>query len=145
MGTPRKNSPRFVPALSVAPVAVFLAVVGCCATASASAADQRAADVTITVVEDPEQLKEKVNTIRLPDADDADDADGASHGAKKSGQQNESNKNSNDAGNQQRNEAAETNHDAGEKAQSAADAVKSDANDAQQKNADSHHGNDSNQ
>ncbi|HEV7442979.1 MAG TPA: hypothetical protein VGO18_10325 [Steroidobacteraceae bacterium] len=143
MGTPRENIPRFVtPALSAAPLAVFLAVFACCAAASASAADQRAADVTITVVEDPEQLKEKVNTIRLPDADDAD---GDSHGAQKSGHQNESNKNSNDAGNQQRNEAAETNHDAGEKAQSAADAVKSDANDAQQQNADSHHGNDSNQ
>jgi hypothetical protein len=126
MGTPRKNSPRFVPALSVSPVAVFLAVVGCCATASASAADQRAADVTITVVEDPEQLKEKVNTISLPDANED------SHAADKSGHQNESDKNSNSANEPQPNEAAEINHDTGEKAQSADDAEKPDANDAQQ-------------
>src|SRR3981081_548411 len=119
MGTPRENIPRFVtPALSAAPLAVFLAVFACCAAASASAADQRAADVTITVVEDPEQLKEKVNTIRLPDADDADDADEDSHAAQKSGHQNESDKNSHNVGDQQGNEAAETNHDTGDKAQS---------------------------
>jgi hypothetical protein len=142
MGTPRENIPRFVtPALSAAPLAVYLAVFGCCAAASASAADQRAADVTITVVEDPEQLKEKVNTIRLPDADDADED---SHAAQKSGHQNESDKNSHNVGDQQGNEAAETNHDTGDKAQSAADAAKSDANDAQQQSADSHHDNDSN-
>jgi hypothetical protein len=142
MGTPRENLSRFVtPALSAAPLAVFLAVFGCCAPAPASAVDQRAADVTITVVEDPEQLKEKVNTIRLPEADNADED---SHAAQKSGHPNESDKNSNDAGHQQRNEAAETNHDAGDKAQSAAEAAKSDANDAQQQSADSH-SNDSNQ
>ena len=140
MGTPRENIPRFVtPVLSAAPLAVFLAVFGCCAAASASAADQRAADVTITVVEDPEQLKEKVNTIRLPDADED------SHAAQKSGHQNESDKNSHNVGDQQGNEAAETKHDTGDKAQSAADAAKSDANDAQQQSTDSHHGNDSNQ
>jgi hypothetical protein len=143
MGTPRENIPRFVTAaLSAAPLAVLLTVFGCCAAASASAADQRAADVTITVVEDPEQLKEKVNTIRLPDADDAD---GDSHAAQTSGHQSEPDKNSHNVGDQQRNEASETNHDAGDKAQSAADAGKSDANDAQQQSGDSHHGNDSNQ
>jgi hypothetical protein len=140
METPRENIPRFVtPALSAAPLAVFLAVLGCCAAASASAADQRAADVTITVVEDPEQLKEKVNTIRLPDADDADED---SHAAQKSGHQNQSDKNSKDAGDQQRNEAAETTHAAGDKAHSAAEAAKSDTNDQQQADV---HGHDSNQ
>lgn len=131
METPRANIPRFVtPVLSAAPLMVLLAALGCCAAGSASAADQRAADVTITVVEDPEQLKEKVNTISLPDADED------SHAAQESGHQDESQKNSNDAGDQQRDEAAESHHDAGDKAQSAAGAAKSDANDLQQQSAD---------
>jgi hypothetical protein len=68
-------------------------------------ADHRAADVTITVVEDPEQLKGKVNTIRLPDADEG------SHAADRSGHQNESDNNSNSANEPQPNEAAETARD----------------------------------
>src|SRR3981081_3387869 len=135
MGTPRENIPRFVtPALSAAPLAVFLAVFACCATASASAAEQRAADVTITVIEDPEQLKEKVNTIRLPDADDADEDPPA---ARKSGHRNESDKNSNEPGDQQRDDAAQVDHNASDKAQSAAEAAKSEANEAKQQSADS--------
>jgi hypothetical protein len=141
MGTPREKIPRSVtPALSVTPLAVFLAVLGCCSAGSAAAADQRAADVTITVVEDPEQLKEKVNTIRLPDADDADEDP---HAQQNTGHRNESDKNSNDASDQQRNDAVEADHNAGDKAQSAPEAAKSDADDAKQQSADSH--NDSNQ
>jgi hypothetical protein len=138
MRTPRENSPPFVtPELSAAPLAVFLAVLGCCA-ASASAADDHASDVTITVVEDPKQLKEKVNTIRLPDADED------SRAAQKSGHQTESDKNSHDAGDRQRNEAAESHRNSVNKTQSAAEAAKSEANDAQQQRSDAH-GNDSNQ
>jgi cobalamin biosynthesis protein CobT len=141
MRSPREKLPGFVtPAQSVAPLAVFLAALGCCATASASAAEQRAADVTITVIEDPEQLKEKVNTIRLPDADDADEDP---HAARKAGHRNESDKNSNEPGDQQRDDAAQVDHNASDKAQSVAEAAKSQANEAKQQSADSH--NDSNQ
>ena len=135
MRSPREKMREFVtPAQSVALLAVFLAVLGCCATASASAAEQRAADVTITVIEDPEQLKEKVNTIRLPDADDADEDP---HAARKSGHRNESDKNSNEPGDQQRDDAAQVDHNASDKAQSAAEAAKSEANEAKQQSADS--------
>lgn len=117
----------------------LLAGLGCCAVAPASAEDKRPADVTITVVEDPEQLKEKINKIRLPDASED------SHAPQKSG--NESRKNSNAADSQQHNEAAEGHHDAGgqqhhdaterhhdaaENAKSAAEAAKVDADDVRQ-------------
>jgi hypothetical protein len=119
---------------------VLLAGLGCCATGPAAAAEQRAADVTITVVEDPEQLKEKVNTISLPDADDVDEEP---HTERKSGHRNESDKNSNDPGDPQHDDATEVNDNAGDKAQSAAEAAKSDLNEAKQQSTDSH--NDSNQ
>jgi hypothetical protein len=117
-------------------LAVLVAVLGCCSAASAAAADQRAADVTITVVEDPEQLKEKVNTIALPDAEEE------SHAVQPSGHQNESDKVSNDTGRQHRSEAAETNPDGGDKAQSAAEAAKLDTNDAQHETPNSHNDSD---
>jgi len=55
--------------LPSAPLAIFLAAIGWCTAMPAWADDdKRPAEVTITVVEDPEQLKEKINKIQLPGA-----------------------------------------------------------------------------
>jgi hypothetical protein len=66
-----------------------------------------------------EQLKEKVNTIALPDAEEESQA------VQQSGHQN-----------------AETNPDGGDKAQSAAEAAKLDTNDAQHETPNSHNDSD---
>lgn len=59
----RKRSRR----LAAAPLALLLATIGCWTAIPASADDdKRPAEVTITVVDDPEQLKEKINKIQLP-------------------------------------------------------------------------------
>jgi hypothetical protein len=89
-------------------------------------------------VEDPEQLKEKVNTIRLPDAGDAV---ASSQAAQESGHQDRSDKNSDSVGDQQRDETPAAHHDSGDKGQTAAEAAKSDSNDAQQQSADAHDNN----
>ncbi len=79
----------------------LLFAIGCCAAMPASADDDKhPADVTITVVEDPEQLKEKINKIRLPDANE--DA----RAVQKGGNRRESQQSASTGG-QQRNEAVE--------------------------------------
>jgi hypothetical protein len=107
--TSRKNTAGYMaPSPSARSLAVLLAAIGCCATMPASADDDRhPADVTITVVEDPEQLKEKINKIPLPDADKD------SRAAQKGGNQRESQKSSSGTGGQQRNETAERHRDSG--------------------------------
>ncbi len=80
----------------------LLFAIGCCAAMPASADDDKhPADVTITVVEDPEQLKEKINKIRLPDANE--DA----RAVQKGGNRRESQPSASGTGGQQRNEAVE--------------------------------------
>jgi hypothetical protein len=64
-----------------------LLLFGCIACAqwgAAAAADIGDRDVTITVVTDPDQLTEKVNTIRLPGVSD-DTAESSSRKGKQSG------------------------------------------------------------
>lgn len=80
----------------------------------ASAAEKP--DVTITVVEDPKELKEKVNTISLPDAGVESHA---SQPAAKT------------PGGRARNDREDSGHDAAGNARSDSSAAKSDAKDAE--------------
>ena len=96
------------PPPSAVPLAVFLAAVGCCTVLPASADDdKRPAEVTITVVQDPEQLKEKINKIQLPEANED------TRPAQKTSKQPASDKSPSSTGGQQRNETTEHHRDAG--------------------------------
>jgi hypothetical protein len=59
--------------------------IACTQWGAAAAADTGGTDLTITVVTDPDQLSEKVNTIKLPDG--ADDAAESSSGEDKKSEQ----------------------------------------------------------
>ena len=104
------------------PLVVAVALAASALPGLASAADKPVTDVTITVVEDPKQLKEKVNTISLPEAGAESHS---SHAAAKA------------AGGRARNDRENSHHehedshpDAADNARSDSNAAKSDANDA---------------
>ena len=80
----------------------------------ASAADKPVTDVTITVVEDPKQLKEKVNKISLPEAGVESHASPAAKAP----------------GGRARNDREDSHPDAADNAHSDSNAAKSDAKDA---------------
>ena len=87
----------------------------------ASAADKPVTDVTITVVEDPKQLKEKVNTISLPDVgheSNASPSPAKAPGGRAANDRQESHVN------------RDPGHDAADNARSDSAAAKSDAKDA---------------
>lgn len=88
------------------PLAIFLAAaVGCCVTVPAQADDdKRPAEVTITVVEDPEQLKEKINKIHLPEVHEE------ARQVQKTGKQSAPGQSSSNTGGQHRNETATEHH-----------------------------------
>lgn len=104
--------------------AVLLGVFGCWAAAPAAAEDQTPADVTITVVENPEQLKEKINKIVLPEASEAT--------AHQSGHRSDVQGGQNSSEDHDRDQSAEGAREASEHAQSAADAAQADADDGRQ-------------
>jgi hypothetical protein len=67
--------------LKSAPLLLSLAALASGAAAAAPPAEAGGKDVTITVVDDPEQLSEKVNRISLPaDHDNAEAARDKDHG-----------------------------------------------------------------
>lgn len=87
---------------SAAPLGILLAVIGCWTTLPASADDdRRPAEVTITVVDDPEQLKEKINKIQLPAVHED------VHAVQRTGKQPAPEKSSSTTGGQHRNETTE--------------------------------------
>jgi hypothetical protein len=92
--------------------------------AAAAPPDAGKKDVTITVVDDPDQLSEKVNTISLPAADD-DKSEASAKPGKEAENVDESSKS----------DAEDTRHDAGDKAQGDTGDSKQDASDAQQQDA----------
>jgi hypothetical protein len=117
--------------------------------APASAADADKKDVTITVVDDPDQLTEKVNTISLPAADDEHSEAPAKRGKEaargKAAEHDtaaEHGKQAHDAAENANNDAEDTKHDAGRPAQGDVGASKQDANDAKQEEQDAQHPND---
>ena len=93
-------------------------------------------EVTITVVEDPDALGEKVNTIKLPDADEASRAapkDGrdAKHDTDTGdGKNGEQGKDSDPSDDKMNNHAEDTSHAVGEQGQSDTDDARQDANEA---------------
>lgn len=90
---------QVLPAISLT---ILLAVIGCCAAVPAAADDdKRPAEVTITVVEDPEQLKEKINKIHLPEMHEE------ARQVQKTGKQTAPEKSSSPTGNQHRNETTD--------------------------------------
>jgi hypothetical protein len=90
---------------------MFLAAIGCCTAMPALADDdKRPTEVTITVVEDPEQLKEKINKIQLPEVHEE-----MRPVQKKDGKPQAPAKSSSSTGGQQRNESAAPHHDTNDK------------------------------
>jgi len=95
---------------SAAPLAILLAAIGCWTAMPASADDdKRPAEVTITVIEDPEQLKEKINKIHLPEVHE--DA----RPVQKTAKQPTPEKTASSTGGQQHNETTERHHDGAER------------------------------
>jgi hypothetical protein len=90
-------------------------------------ADKSAADVTITVVNDPGQLNEKVNLITLPAAND-----GKSKTAEHADQGKQADKTDGNA----KHDAEDNRHDVGDKRQSDTDGTRQDIHDVQQQNTD---------
>ena len=99
--------------------------------ASATPGDPDTKDVTITVVNDPEQLNEKVNRISLPAADDEQSPASSNQSSKTAHA-----KQADDTHERASNDAGDSMHDGGEKTRNDAENVQQDTRDAQHENTD---------